>query len=90
MRRAYEQNDAVNDLSANLRKTKALDWLLEHVEVVDTNGNPIDRQLLMGETDHDHEALEHDHDHGDHDDHDHAGHDHDHADHPDHEHEHEH
>jgi len=64
VRRAYEQNDAVNDLSANLRKQKALDWLLEHVEVVDPAGNPIDRELVMGKTGHDHD---HDHDHDDED-----------------------
>ncbi len=76
VRKAYERNDAVADLVAQLRKTKAIDWLLEHVEVVDTDGHPIDRALLLG-TDHDHD---HDHDHHDHD-HDHHDHDHDHHDH---------
>jgi trigger factor len=74
VRKAYESNDAVTDLKAQIRKTKALDWLLEHVELVDTTGAPIDRDLLV--------ARDHDHDHADHDhaghDHDHAGHDHDH------------
>jgi len=75
VRKAYEKNDAVTDLIAQIRKTKSLDWLLEHVEVVDEHGNPIDRQLVMGKTD-DHD---HDHEHGDHDhDHDHSDHDHDH------------
>ncbi|HEX2782151.1 MAG TPA: trigger factor [Ilumatobacteraceae bacterium] len=83
VRKAYEKNDAVTDLLAQMRKTKALDWLLEHVEVVDPEGNPIDRALVIGKTDHDHD---HDHEHGDHDhdhhdhehgDHDHEGHDHD-------------
>jgi trigger factor len=70
VRRAYEANDAVTDLVAQLRKSRALDWLLEHVEIVDAEGKPIDRDLVMGKThDHDHE---HDHDH-----HDHEGHDHD-------------
>jgi trigger factor len=84
VRKAYEKNDAVTDLVAQLRKTKALDWLLEHVEIVDPEGNPIDRVLVMGKTDeheHDHEHgdHDHDHDHGDHEhhDHDHEGHDHD-------------
>jgi trigger factor len=71
VRKAYERNDAVNDLIASIRKTKALDYLLEHVEVVDPDGQPIDRHLLMGQHDHDHA----DHDHADHD------HDHDHQDH---------
>jgi trigger factor len=79
VKRAYEQNDAVTDLVAQLRKTQALDWLLHHVEVVDPDGAAIDRDLVLGTHDHDHDG----HDHGDHDhqhdhDHDHEGHDHEH------------
>ena len=72
VRKAYEKNDAVTDLISQVRKTKALDWLLEHVEVVDPDGAPIDRDQLLGR-DHDHDAHDHDaHDH-DHDhDHEHA------------------
>jgi trigger factor len=86
VRKAYEKNDAVTDLIAQMRKNKALDWLLEHIEVVDPEGNPIDRDVVMGKTDDDHEHHDHDHDHdhdhgdhhhGDHDHHDHEGHDHD-------------
>lgn len=66
VRKAYEKNDAVTDLKAQMRKTKALDWLLEHAEVVDEAGNVLDTDALLGK--------EHDHDH-DHD-HDHEGHDH--------------
>ena len=84
VRKAYEKNDAVTDLIAQMRKNKALDWLLEHVEIVDPEGNPIDRDLVMGKTDDDHEHHDHDHDH----DHDHGDHDHDHHDH-DHDHDHE-
>ena len=36
--RAYEQNDAVPELIAQIRKSKAIDWLLHHVEMVDTDG----------------------------------------------------
>ncbi|MEQ1702303.1 MAG: trigger factor [Ilumatobacteraceae bacterium] len=64
VRKAYEKNDAVTDLKAQMRKTKALDWLLEHAEVVDEAGNVLDTDALLGK--------EHDHDH----DHDHEGHDH--------------
>jgi trigger factor len=85
VRKAYEKNDAVTDLVAQMRKTKALDWLLEHVEIVDPEGNPIDRALVIGKTDDDHDHDHHDHDHADHDHHDHD-HDHDH-DHHDHDHE---
>ena len=67
VRKAYEKNDAVTDLLAQMRKTKALDWLIEHAEVVDEAGVPIDIDLLLGK----------DHEHDDHDDHDHDDHDHD-------------
>jgi trigger factor len=77
VRKAYERNDAVSDLITQIKKTKALDWLLEHAEVVDPEGTPIDRELLMGDRhdhDHDHEHDHHDHDHHDHDHHDHEEH----------------
>lgn len=57
VRKAYEQNDAVPDLIASIRKSKALDWLLHHVEFVDTNGTVLDREFILG----------HDHDHDDED-----------------------
>jgi trigger factor len=76
VRRAYEANDAVTDLIAQLRKNKALDFLVHSVEVVDPEGNPVDRHLIIGDHDRDH-----DHDHDNDDDHDddsdHEGHDHD-------------
>jgi trigger factor len=75
VRKAYERNDAVSDLITQIKKTKALDWLLEHAEVVDPEGTPIDRELLMGDRhDHDHDHDHHDHDHHDHDHHDHEEH----------------
>ena len=46
VRQAYERNDAVGGLRAELRKRKALNWLTEHVEIVDPNGAPIDRTEL--------------------------------------------
>jgi trigger factor len=66
VRKAYEKNDAVTDLKAQLSKNKALDWLLEHAEIVDEAGTPFDRDELLGRK-HDHD---HDHDHDDHDHHD--------------------
>jgi len=81
IRRAYEQNDAVPDLVSSIRKSKALDWLIHHLEFVDTEGNAIGRDELLGHghdehgnhiaDDHDHEH-DHDHDGHDHDDHDHV------------------
>ena len=64
VRRAYESNDAVTDLVAQLRKNKALDFLLHSAEIVDPEGNPIDRHLILGDQDHDHD---HDHDREGHD-----------------------
>jgi trigger factor len=48
IRKAYEQNDAVPELQAQIRKSKAFDWLLHHVEFVDPSGDPIDRDTLLG------------------------------------------
>jgi trigger factor len=86
VRKAYEREDAVVGLTAELRKRKALSWLLRHVEVVDPEGRPIDRTLLVGDDPMADDAVveiagadpaaadHHDHDH----DHDHHHHDHHH------------
>ena len=65
VKKAYEKNDAVADLTSQIRKSKALDWLMHNVALVDPAGNAIDNETVLG------------HDHSDHD-HDHSGHDHDH------------
>ena len=65
VKRAYEQNDAVVDLVAQMRKSQALEWLLHNVTYVDQNGGVLDTDTVLGDHDHDH------------DDHDHDGHDHD-------------
>ncbi len=64
IRRAYEQNEAVPELAAQIRKSKAFDWLLHHVEFVDVDANPIDRDTLLGHT-HDEDGGHGDHDHAD-------------------------
>jgi trigger factor len=69
VRKAYEKNDAVFDLVAQLRKSKALDWLLHHVEIVDEAGAPLDRDLILGHV-HDDEDDSHDHVHDHDSDHD--------------------
>jgi trigger factor len=75
VRKAYEQNDLVPELVAQIRKSKALDWLIHHVQMVDAEGNTLDRDVVLGHThDADGNHID-DHDHGDHD-HDHEGHDH--------------
>jgi trigger factor len=63
IRKAYEQNEAVPELAAQIRKSKAFDWLLHHIDFVDAEGNPIDRDTLLGHT-HD-DDDDHDHDHED-------------------------
>ena len=64
VRRAYEQNDAITDLVAQMKKSQALEWLLHNCVYVDQNGATLDTDTVLGEHDHDH-------------DHDHDGHDHD-------------
>jgi trigger factor len=44
---AAEQLPAVR---SDIRKAKALSWLMEHVDVVDPDGRPIDREALEPET----------------------------------------
>jgi trigger factor len=58
VRKAYERNDLVPDLVAQIRKSKALDWLLHHVEMVDPEGHELDRDLILGHTHHDDEDNE--------------------------------
>ena len=49
VRKAYEQNDAIEELSAQIRKSKAVDWLLRNSQLVDPDGNAIDSKLLFGD-----------------------------------------
>jgi len=62
VRRAYEQNDAVADLVAQMRKSQALEWLLHNVTFVDQNGEVLSTDTVLGEHDHDHDHDGHDHD----------------------------
>jgi trigger factor len=63
VRKMYERNDAVPELMAQIRKSKAMDWLLHHVEMVDHEGQVIDRELVLGHTHDDEDEEQHDHDH---------------------------
>ncbi|MEY4162875.1 MAG: trigger factor, partial [Actinomycetota bacterium] len=62
VRKAYEQNDAVTDLASQIRKSKALDWLLHHATYVDQNGATLDTETVLGHSEADHD---HSHDHAD-------------------------
>ena len=46
VRRELERQDAIATVRSDVRKSKALEWLVEHVEIVDEEGHPVDRALL--------------------------------------------
>lgn len=45
-RRNLERADQMLAVRSDWKKSRALDWLLEHVEIVDEEGQPVDRSLL--------------------------------------------
>ena len=57
IRKAYDKNDAIVDLKAQIAKSKAIDWLLHNAKFVDDKGNPIDNETILGE--HSHDDVEH-------------------------------
>jgi trigger factor len=46
LRRRLDRTDQMPAVRSDWKKSKALEWLVEHVELVDTDGQPIDRALL--------------------------------------------
>lgn len=46
VRKQFERNQQVPLVRSDLRKRKALEWLIEHVEIVDESGQPVDRAAL--------------------------------------------
>ena len=46
VRKQFERSRQVPLVRSDLRKRKALEWLIEHVEIVDEQGNPVDRSAL--------------------------------------------
>jgi trigger factor len=48
-RRRVERAGRLAELRSDLRRAKAVDWLVEHVGVVDDQGNAMDRALLLDE-----------------------------------------
>ncbi len=59
VRLALEEGDQLPAVRSDLRKRKALDWLVEHVQIVDEDGTPIDRaDLEVPETETENEADE--------------------------------
>lgn len=49
VRKAYEQNDAIEELAAQIRKSKAVDWLLRNSQLVDPEGKAVDSKTLFGD-----------------------------------------
>jgi trigger factor len=49
LRAQLEAADQMPAVRSDIRKAKALGWLMEHVEIVDEDGNPIDRADLQPE-----------------------------------------
>ena len=56
VRKEFERNGQVPLVRSDLRKRKALDWLIEHVEIVDEQGNAIDRSALRADEEADEES----------------------------------
>ncbi len=55
LRRTLERGGGLAGLRSQLKSAKALRWLVDHVSVVDEEGNPVDRSLLIiDEMEHDH------------------------------------
>lgn len=54
VRSTYERNDAVADLAAQIRTSKALDWILHNVSYVDQNGKALDTEMVLGHSEDDH------------------------------------
>jgi trigger factor len=49
VRKVYEQNDAIAELEAQIRKSKAVDWLLRNSTLVDADGAAISADTLFGD-----------------------------------------
>lgn len=63
-REALRNNGQLSMVKVDIGKRKAFEWLVERTEVVDADGNQIDKELLaLPVDDHDHDHDHHDHDH---------------------------
>jgi trigger factor len=58
VRRRFERADEVQAVRSDLKKRKAFEWLLEQVEIVDPDGQPIDRSAFELSADEDDEHDE--------------------------------
>ncbi len=46
VRRSIDEGDGWSGVRSDIKRGKALDWLVEHAEVVDEEGRPVDRALF--------------------------------------------
>jgi trigger factor len=46
LKRSLDRADQMPAVRSEWKKSKALEWLIEHVEIVDAQGHPVDRALL--------------------------------------------
>ena len=51
LRRRFERADGLQAIRSDVEKAKALAWLIEHAEIVDEEGRPVDREDLEPPTD---------------------------------------
>jgi trigger factor len=63
VREQFERGGQISAVRSDIAKRSALEWLLERVEVVDTEGQPIDRAELEVADDEADEDAEHEHHH---------------------------
>ena len=49
VRKAYQENDALTELAAQIHKSQAVDWLLRNSTLVDPEGNAINADDLFGD-----------------------------------------
>ena len=49
VRKAYQENDALTELAAQIHKSQAVDWLLRNSTLVDPEGNAISADDLFGD-----------------------------------------
>ncbi|MFA5774633.1 MAG: trigger factor [Ilumatobacteraceae bacterium] len=61
VRKAYEKNDAVAELKAQIRKSKAVDWLLHNTTLVDPDGHEINASTMFGDEAEEESTEKHDH-----------------------------
>jgi len=58
LRARLDRDGRLPGVRSDLRKRKALDWLTEHVDLVDPDGQPFDHALFEEPDDHEQEVTE--------------------------------